>query len=45
MELRARDYGSSKIPPDAGMTPKQWIAEEKLMPGALHGYIYSEDAP
>jgi hypothetical protein len=25
------------------MTPEQWVAEEKLMPGALHGYHYVED--
>lgn len=43
MELRARDYGSQKSPPDPSMTPEQWIAEEKLMPGALHGYVYAED--
>jgi hypothetical protein len=43
MELRAKDYGSQKVPPDPAMTPEQWIAEEKLMPGALHGYIYVED--
>jgi hypothetical protein len=35
MEMRADDYGSQKRPPDPGMTPEQWIAEEKLMPGAL----------
>jgi hypothetical protein len=43
MELRARDYGSQKSPPDPGMTPEQWVAEEKLMPGALRGYTYVED--
>ena len=43
MELRARDYGSQKSPPDPTMTPEQWVAEEKLMPGALHGHIYVED--
>lgn len=43
MERRARDYGSHKSPPDIAMTPEQWIAEEKLMPGALHGYRYVED--
>ena len=43
MEMRAKDYGSQKSPPDAGMTPEQWIAEEKLMPGALQGYTYVED--
>ena len=43
MELRAKDYGSQKNPPDLAMTPEQWIAEEKLMPGALQGYIYLED--
>jgi len=43
MELRAKDYGSQKLPPDPAMTPEQWIAEEKLMPGALFGYRYVED--
>jgi hypothetical protein len=43
MEMRAADYGSQMIPPDSGMTPEQWIAEEKLMPGALQGYRYVED--
>lgn len=43
MELRARDYGSHKQPPDPAMTPEKWIAGEKLMPGALVGYIYVED--
>ena len=43
MELRARDYGSQKSPPDLAMTPEQWVAEEKLMPGALRGYTYVED--
>jgi hypothetical protein len=41
MELRARDYGSQKNPPDPAMTPEQWIAEEKRMPG--QGYVYVED--
>jgi hypothetical protein len=45
MELRARDYGSQKVPPDSAMTAEQWVAEEKLMPGALQGYIYVEDTP
>jgi hypothetical protein len=44
MELRARDYGSQKSPPDLAMTPEQWVAEEKLMPGALRGYTYVEDS-
>ena len=44
MELRAEDYGSQKNPPELGMTPEQWVAEEKLMPGALHAYRYVEDA-
>lgn len=44
MELRASDYGIQKSPPDPAMTPEQWVAEEKLMPGALHGYVYVEDA-
>jgi hypothetical protein len=43
MELRASDYGSQKSPPDPAMTPKQWVAEEKQMPGALQGYVYMED--
>jgi hypothetical protein len=43
MERRARDYGTQKRPPDAAMTPEQWVAEEKLMPGALQGYVYVED--
>jgi hypothetical protein len=43
MELRARDYGSQKSPPDLAMTPEQWVAEEKLMPGALLGYVYVKD--
>ena len=43
MEIRAADYGSQKSPPDNGMTPEQWVAEEKLMSGALHGYRYVED--
>jgi hypothetical protein len=38
MELRAKDYRSQKSPPDPAMTPEQWVAEEKLMPGALAGY-------
>jgi hypothetical protein len=43
MELRAKDYGIQKTPPVPTMTPEQWIAEEKLMPGALVGYVYVED--
>jgi hypothetical protein len=43
MELRATDYGNQKTPPNPTMTPEQWVAEEKLMPGALHGYRYYED--
>jgi hypothetical protein len=43
MQLRAQDYGRQKQPPDLGMTPEQWIAEEKLMPGALAAYCYAED--
>jgi hypothetical protein len=43
MERRARDYGSHKSPPDMAMTPEQWVGEEKLMSGALHGYQYIED--
>jgi hypothetical protein len=44
MEMRAGDYGNQKKPPDSTMTPEQWVAEEKLMPGALRGYTYVEDA-
>lgn len=43
MELRARDYGSQKSPPDPAMTPEKWIAEDRLMPGALREHIYVED--
>jgi hypothetical protein len=43
MEMRAKDYGTQKSPPDSAMTPEKWIAEEKLMPGALRGYTYVED--
>jgi hypothetical protein len=32
---------ANKVPP--AMMPEQWVAEEKLMPGALHGYAYVED--
>ena len=42
-EARARDYGSLKNPPIPDMTPEEWIAEEKLMLGALQGYRYAED--
>jgi len=45
MELRARDYGIHKSPPDLAMTPEQSVAEEKLMPGALQAYTYAEDGP
>ena len=45
MEMRARDYGAYRSPPDPNMTPEQWIAEEKLMQGALEGYVYAEDIP
>jgi hypothetical protein len=45
MEARARDYGRQKHPPHPGLTPEEWVAEEKLMPGALMGYRYAEDAP
>jgi hypothetical protein len=43
MEGRAKDYGNQKNPPNPQMTPEEWIAEEKLMPGALQGYRYAED--
>lgn len=42
-ELRAKDYGSQKNPPNHAITPEAWVAEEKLMPGALQGYTYWED--
>lgn len=42
MEQRAIDYGSHKNPPAFALTPEQWIAEEKLMPGALRNYQYAE---
>jgi hypothetical protein len=45
MERRAKDYGNHKSPPDAAMTPERWVAEDKLMPGALDGYQYIEDGP
>ncbi len=45
MRRRASDYGSQKSPSDPGMTPEQWVAEEKLMPGALRAYHYAEDGP
>ncbi len=43
MELRAKDYGSQKNPPSLSMTPEEWVAEEKLMAGALQAYKYVED--
>ena len=43
MEMRAADYGNQKSPPERDMTPERWVAEEKLMPGALQGYGYVED--
>jgi hypothetical protein len=43
MEMRAKDYGDNKSPPEPAMTPEEWIADEKLMPGALQGYRYAED--
>jgi hypothetical protein len=42
-EAQARDYGGQKTPADPAMTPEQWVAEEKLMPGALQGYTYVEE--
>jgi len=45
VEKRAKDYGGSLNPPKPNMAPEEWIAEEKLMPGALQGYIYAEDQP
>ena len=44
MERRAHDYGHQKRPPRPDLTPEEWIAEEKLMPGALNGYRYVEDS-
>jgi len=43
MELRANDHGSQKNPPEPDLTPEEWLAEDKLMPGALQGYVYAED--
>ncbi|HEY6220326.1 MAG TPA: hypothetical protein VIV65_09740 [Gemmatimonadaceae bacterium] len=43
MEIRAKDYGNQKNPPEPAMTPEKWITEEKLMPGGLQGYLYAED--
>src|SRR5947208_3042273 len=43
MDMRAADYGTQKVPADPAMTPEQWIAEEKLMRGALEKYVYVED--
>ena len=43
MEARAKDYGNQKQPPVPDLTPEEWVAEEKLMPGALQGYRYAED--
>jgi len=43
MEARAKDYGNQKQPPVPDLTPEEWVAEEKLMPGALQGYHYAED--
>jgi hypothetical protein len=43
MEARAKDYGIQKNPPRPDLTPEEWVAEEKLMPGALQGYQYVED--
>ena len=37
------DYGGQLNPPQAKMTPEEWIAEDKLMSGALQGYVYAED--
>jgi hypothetical protein len=45
MESRAKNYGSTLNPPKSDMTPEEWIADEKLMPGALNGYRYAEDQP
>jgi hypothetical protein len=32
------DYGNQLAPPQPAMTPEDWIAQDKLMPGALYGY-------
>jgi hypothetical protein len=41
-EDRAKKYGQVFLnKPDA--TPEEWIADDKGMPGALHGYRYAED--
>ena len=43
MERRANDYGNQKSPANPNLTPEEWVAEEKMMPGALQGYHYVED--
>lgn len=43
MAARAKNYGDQKNPPVPDLTPEEWVAEEKLMPGALQGYQYVED--
>jgi hypothetical protein len=41
-EDRAKNYGVAFLnKPDA--TPQEWLAHDKGMPGALHGYRYAED--
>ena len=44
MERRASDYGRHKSPPDMATTPERWVAEDRRMPGTLHGYQYVKDA-
>jgi hypothetical protein len=41
-EDRARNYGQVFLN-QAGTTPKEWVAHDKGMPGALQGYRYVED--
>jgi hypothetical protein len=43
MEMRAQAFGETLNPPNPNLTPEEWIAKDKLMPGALHNYRYAED--
>ena len=41
-EDRAKKYGQVFLN-KADITPEEWIADDKGMPGALRGYRYAED--
>ena len=41
-ENRARRYGEIFLN-RLGLTPEEWVADDKGMPGALRGYRYAED--